>query len=867
MMQLLSSTHARFRHKTIEALVVLCSICFCAPLTLADIANPFSGSKYQDFNDIQVPHLHLQMEPDALAQLIGKRNQALEQNILESSGDDYVSGKIIYNDKKVKVKLRLKGDYVEHLKEDKWSFRVKVRGDNALFGMKVFSLQHPKMRLFTHEWTILQALKQEGLISLRYDYVKLSINDQYLGLFNIEEHFEKRLVENNQRREGPVFKFDETELFRLINQDIYDGGKHDNNLFYSAAILSFQKSKTEENPLLAEQFLKAKYLLEAFRNGQARVADVFNIEQLAKYYAISDVFMGKHGNRWHNQRFYFNPIDSRIEPIGFDFNDDKPGLDPLARINNHRGLFYGTNWAFDVFSRMIFSDPAFFKEYQKQAERITRPEYLTAFFEKIEPEAKAHEAILMKEFDTDEFRKYVQFNENFKQTYFDNQKYVRNSLKKTMTLKAHLKNLGNDFFEIVLNNRGQHPLEIVGYQLNNRMVDFETPIILNTFRYGHKYKGSTYNLYNLKVKTPADPHGASILIRYRTLGLSNLATTPIIDNEPAPSAPPPYILPKTIDAGHPMRRHANAESFHFIKRQGNTLEFLPGSWTVNRTLIIPPGVIAKISAGTTLNLIDNASLISRSPLNALGTSENPIVFTSSDASGGGIFVANAGNKSTWKHVSIDHLAPPSYREWRPTGAVTFYKSPISLKNVAFKSNSAEDSLNVINTDFSIEEAYFYGSTSDAFDSDFCTGILKDSIFENIGNDAVDVSGTTLQIYGLTVNRAGDKGISAGERSTVSAQDVRVSNATTGAASKDQSELKITRGRFNDNTIGLVVYQKKPEYGPSTIRTKGISMHATDLTTLIEPGSSIFIDNIKVQDLPRKKQKIIFDSLKDGRNLN
>ena len=53
--------------------------------------------------------------------------------------------------------------------------------------------------------------------------------------------------------------------------------------------------------------------------------------------------------------------------------------------------------------------------------------------------------------------------------------------------------------------------------------------------------------------------------------------------------------------------------------------------------------------------------------------------------------------------------------------------------------------------------------SDAFDGDFVEGIVKDSNFINLGNDAIDVSGSDIKITNVTINKAGDKGLSAGDK--------------------------------------------------------------------------------------------------------
>src|SRR5690606_6512197 len=114
-----------------------------------------------------------------------------------------------YDGKDYDVRMRLKGDFTDHLNKHKWSFRVEVKGDNAIMGMKRFSIQHPITRSYLYEWVYFKMLRRENLIALRYDFLTASLNGNSLGIYALEEHFEKRLIENNDRREGPIIRFNE----------------------------------------------------------------------------------------------------------------------------------------------------------------------------------------------------------------------------------------------------------------------------------------------------------------------------------------------------------------------------------------------------------------------------------------------------------------------------------------------------------------------------------------------------------------------------------------------------------------------------------------------------------------------------------
>ena len=115
------------------------------------------------------------------------------QTLLTSS-EDYVPATITHGNIQYDVRLRLKGDHVDHLETDKWSFRIKVKDDKSIFGMKVFSIQHPKTRIYSNELLYNLMLKEEGVLAPRYSFIEVVINGENKGIYALEEHFSKELT-------------------------------------------------------------------------------------------------------------------------------------------------------------------------------------------------------------------------------------------------------------------------------------------------------------------------------------------------------------------------------------------------------------------------------------------------------------------------------------------------------------------------------------------------------------------------------------------------------------------------------------------------------------------------------------------------
>ena len=58
-----------------------------------------------------------------------------------------------------------------------------------------------------------------------------------------------------------------------------------------------------------------------------------------------------------------------------------------------------------------------------------------------------------------------------------------------------------------------------------------------------------------------------------------------------------------------------------------------------------------------------------------------------------------------------------------------------------------------------------------------------------GNDAIDISGSILQLSNINITYAGYKAISAGEKSQVFGEDISILNSELGITSKDKSIYK------------------------------------------------------------------------------
>jgi hypothetical protein len=190
-----------------------------------------------------------------------------------------------------------------------------------------------------------------------------------------------------------------------------------------------------------------------------------------------------------------------------------------------------------------------------------------------------------------------------------------------------------------------------------------------------------------------------------------------------------------------------------------------------------------------------------------------------------------------------------------TGGVTFYKSDIAIENSRFEGNRGEDALNIIASSFELHGLTITDTASDAFDADFSHGTVIDGMFRRIGSagggDAIDVSGSTVEISDTQFVDVSDKALSIGEKSVVHAARILIRRAGTAAASKDGSQLTLTDVEIRKAlNAGLMAYIKKPEYGAASIEANNITFVDTEQPARVQKGSRIVIDGqlVDTEDL-------------------
>ncbi len=352
------------------------------------------------------PMLTITVDKKGMEELQGVVDRALDKGVIEEEGNNYVKADLAVNDEGAfKVKLRIKGKMTDHVEGKKWSFRVVVKKDGAFLGMKRFSLQHPGTRNYLCDWFYHRLMKGEGIIALRYGFCKVTLNDDDLGVYAYEEHFGPELLENNARMKGPIVRFDPS-LFWQHRMNGLDGVHVDDafGAYQAAALDAFNSDYIAKNPQQKKYFEEAIALMDAFRRGDLKASEVFDVDRIARQLAIIDLVGGQHSMDWSDVKFWFDPMTKRFQPISYESFSANPTKE-LAGAYRFTGPFAES----DDLHTAFFKDPEIFAAYVHHLERISRKSYLDSAFTALKGPLDTASATMYGEFPYKELDRTIYY--------------------------------------------------------------------------------------------------------------------------------------------------------------------------------------------------------------------------------------------------------------------------------------------------------------------------------------------------------------------------------------------------------------------------------------------------------------------------
>ncbi|MDG1462206.1 MAG: CotH kinase family protein [Gammaproteobacteria bacterium] len=788
-------------------------------------------------SDQDIPELALDVKFKAMRSIYEQRDEALIRGRIVQDEDSFVKGKIRLQKGSTPVKIRLKGDFTDHLHGNKWSFRVHVRKGETFLGMRRFSVQAPSVRGYHSENLYFNMLKDYGVLTPRYLYVNMTLNGEDIGIMALEEHFSKELLESQSRREGPIVRYDENRVFSANdspNGAHGFGGVFDD--FRNAAADVFQGGKVVESPTLSGQANIAMGMLRAFGDRRITASEIFDAETLGAYLAVSELMGAFHAIRWHNQRFYMNPITMKMEPVAYD----------ASLKQRESGDVYISSR--EPVVHQMLQDPKVFARYKEVladlVARVDSGELISGLRDEEERllEILNPEFILLPKYPLDEIERRAAFLNGLSDTELLAADYPTDTVE---NMSPFYRNAIQAFR---ISHDGQSWLEVTAatpYPVSVEALKTKAGMLIELPSMPIELAGRNLDDSSefVRIPLPADFYDTDFSVSGRLEGRSY--SVKVIDQANAVDVHP---IPES-DIDELLARF----SFLSLAEDGNTIRIAPGSWEVPSVIALPEGYALQAGPGTSLYFAKDAALISRGNVFFDGTADAPVqLFPQAGVDSWLGFVAFAADKrSRWQHVQVQDTRGVQLGIWKLMGGTNFYRNSVDISDTSIMHHKGEDGLNIISSDFLTTNLQIVDTLSDGFDCDFCTGTIVGGLFEGVGTagggDAVDVSTSRIAIDGTHFLKVDDKAISVGEASQVEARNIKIESCGTGAAAKDGSRLDISDSTISKSRISaLMSYIKKPEFGVAEVFASNLTLDDNRATAVVQTGSRVVLDGTDIE---------------------
>jgi hypothetical protein len=793
---------------------------------------------------------------------------------------------------------RLKGDWLDHLDTEQWSLRFDLEG--PLVGMRHFSIQHPKTRGYVMEWLAMKTAERLGLLSPRVEFVEAGITGRGSGVYYLEEVPAKELLERRGRLEGPVVKFEEQALWSThMQMGFLTVGSLPSDferayLVFDAPTDAFGGARLKQLPNLDARLQRAlrqardlqrlavaqdlphepaRTLLALEQLAGRTVDDLFDTERVGQWLAVCTFYQGFHGLLWNQFRLYYDPRRDRLEPMIYDTGADllhRPGELVVASPD----------------ARWFRSSPSALSHCYATLGRMTEPGWFDGLLQELRPELyRAARAMKAAGIEIPGFDVLDTLELLLRQQHERLRAFVRPLVPTAFSARlvgAHAPGQADErTIEVDAQATTKVPTRIDGFEFDNGQRVAPAAVLVGIAGLPDSAQFVT-QLPDGAVLLPTD--GRAVRFRFpanaRLVGLSEVSAIKQAIRQATGMAEPKHrlhVLHRSVAVTAPERTPLVLEAVADPLRAEQGRPVAPDLWTtlaqhpwltydlgsgrlVAATgthhpvgdVILPEQCTLVLPAGCEVRLQPGAALVAGA-LRTIGTAAAPARITAADpAQGFGILlVLGTAGPSECAHLIVSGGKELARGGWQVSGGITFLRAEATFTDCEFCDGHGEDLINLVCLPFHFTRCKFHHSPSDLFDGDFVTGEVVDCEFADSGEDAIDVSGSRVQVRNCRFTRIGDKAFSIGEGSQLSAADCHVASAMIAASSKDHSTGQIVRLSVDAVAHFMgTAYAKKPEWGPATLEFTALRWTGSGTPKyLAQTGSVLRVDGAELPAEP------------------
>ena len=229
---------------------------------------------------------------------------------------------------KHKGEIRLHGDWKDHIDLDSGDFIQSLDvslSSGSIANFTKFKLFLPETRKFKNEIILTSILRNLDFLAPRTSLTEVSVNGKQVDML-IQEKVSKEMIENQKRREGPIYEGEEKYHFNNFRDFQH----------YSLKGISLSKmtnskwSEINQNTgnISINALLKLQTIYSQFANSESIIYSLnWNLlsngsEVLKNKWAMYEILLyaanSSHALIPHNRKFYYNSFYLGFEPIYYD---------------------------------------------------------------------------------------------------------------------------------------------------------------------------------------------------------------------------------------------------------------------------------------------------------------------------------------------------------------------------------------------------------------------------------------------------------------------------------------------------------------------------------------------------------------------
>ena len=793
----------------------------------------------------------------------------LERGVQEESGREYAKAKLEYGSSTYKVELRLRGQRYWHLGAEQKSLKVRLPKGELLDDHRVFNLINDSSPMVIGEHMILEAARTYGVLTPQTRYARVRMNATDLGVFQYETQPDESLLRTNDRVPGSIYSGDLTS-----NGDSWELWKSTKPWKKPAA--SSQDSAVQEDFSELARLL-GKVRSASYREFNDFLRHEIDLDKFAMFDAIDVAFGGDRHNFRQNQKYAFDPYRGRWEPIAWSFEGfrDDPRFNLveyplLIRLKMAPGYLVRRN---RLLYEFLVGEGSFASLQSRGVKTLIdlAPELRTdpfwdahrllgrvdSYHRRMVRPMTMERAILVFQ---SELVTYRQRARQLMRALEKNPLYVRWARapesndsppgRAERALGEHTEPTKlRTRLELFIDGHSGAQLNRVGVTVSGDCANGQVRLLRGDQVLATAELPDDLALVNTRlvpavgIVRQADSGSAEGAIRTEPIPqayeFSLESACPISDIEVHASqlttqshivAQP--VSDEIVSRLPRSRRHAD-DALDF-----EVGEVAPHPWELEpeeRVLVtLGPGRIAiaetrvfdvhervEVLPGTRIEMGPKASLVFLGPVDFRGTRANPVeIARAGNKPWGGIALQGEETRgSRLSFVKASGGSRPSWRLVKYTAMVNVHDTKeITIQNCEFKENAGQG--DVVHAayveDLEVSDSMVVDASNDAWDLEFVKGKLRHTGAVNVGDDALDLMASQIEVADSTLVGVEGNGVSAGEESRVTLLHSVISDAKVGILAKNASRVNAYGVLLFRNETGVRVYQRTVRYSGDSV---------------------------------------------------